>query len=64
MVLVSIVCLLSDHCRVNVTLSVVHVYMFISRFYWYELYIYVRGHTHSEKCGSFPLMLARFQESE
>ncbi|OCK90382.1 uncharacterized protein K441DRAFT_239551 [Cenococcum geophilum 1.58] len=32
MVLVSIVCLLSDHYRVNVTLSVVHVYMFISRF--------------------------------
>ena len=50
MMLVSIVCLLSDHCRVNVTLFVVHVYMFISRFYWYELYIYVRGKTHSEKC--------------
>ena|SRR6266576_1710824 len=39
MVLVSIVCLLSDHCRVNVTLFVVHVYMFISRFYWHEQYI-------------------------
>ena len=30
MVLVSLVCLLSDRCRVNVTQSVVHVYMFIS----------------------------------
>ena len=64
MVLVSIVCFLPEHCRVNVTLSVAHVYMFISRFYWYELYIYVRGQTHSEKCGSFPLILSYFRESE
>jgi hypothetical protein len=30
MVLVSLVCLLSDRCRANVTQSVVHVYTFIS----------------------------------
>ena len=64
MVLESLVSPLSDRYRVNVTQSVVHVYMFISRFYWYELYIYVRGQTHSEKCGSFPLILSYFRESE
>lgn len=30
MVLASIVCFLPEHCRLNVTLSVAHVYMFIS----------------------------------
>lgn len=46
MVLVSIVRLLSGCCRVNATLSVVHVYMFISRFLIGTNYTYTRVAKH------------------
>ena len=64
MVLVSIVCLLSEHYRVNVMLSVVHVYMFISRFIGTNYtYMCVAKHIRrSVVC--FPLMLSHFRESK